>query len=77
MAQLILTVEDNAMLSDLKRAVKMLRGVVKVTVKNEVGTSSTLNKETAEAVMEAKRGEFAGELDTSSKENLIASIMAL
>lgn len=77
MAQLILTVEDNAMLSDLKRAVKMLRGVVSVTVKKETGASSKSSKETAKAVMEAMRGDFAGELDTSSKENLRASIMAL
>lgn len=77
MAQLILTIENNAMLSDLKRAVKMLRGVVNVTVKKDAGTLSAFSKETAEAVLEAKRGDFAGELDTSSKENLKASIMAL
>jgi len=73
MAQLILQVEDNTLLPDLKKAAEMLRGVISVTVKKE----ETFGKETAESLMEAKRGNFAGELDTSSKENLKASIMAL
>lgn len=73
MAQLILQIEDNAMLPELKRAVKLLRGVVSVTVKKE----DMPCKETVESIMEARRGDFVGELDASSKENLKASIMAL
>lgn len=42
MAQLILQVEDNAQLLDLKRAVEMFRGVISVTVKKE--TVSIPNK---------------------------------
>lgn len=77
MIQLVLTIEDDAMLPDLKRAVKMLRGVVGVTVKKEVAGNSEPNKETVEAIWEARRGDFAGELDVSSEESLRASIMAL
>lgn len=45
MIQLVLTIEDDAMLPDLKRAVKMLRGVVGVTVKKEVaGNSEPIKK---------------------------------
>ena len=76
MAQLILQVEDDAMLPDLKKAVKMLRGVISVTVKKEEAVSIP-NKETIKAIEEARRGCFAGELDASSKETLKASIMAL
>ena len=75
MAQLILEVEDNAQLLDLKRAGEMFRGVISVTVKKE--TASIPNKKTIEAIKEAKRGNFAGELDVSSKETLKSSIMAL
>lgn len=75
MVQLILQVEDNAQLLDLKRAVEMLRGVISVTVNKE--TASIPNKNTIEAIKEAKRGNFAGELDVSSKETLKSSIMAL
>lgn len=77
MTQLILTVDDNVILADLKKAVKMLRGVVSVTVKDEADILSKPNEETLEAIKEAKRGDFAGELDASSKERLKASIMAL
>lgn len=73
MAQLILQVDDNALLPDLKKAVELLRGVVSVTVKKE----ETPSKETVESIMEARQGDFAGELDASSKEKLKASIMAL
>lgn len=43
----------------------MLRGGISVTMKK---IASMLNKKTIEAIKEAKRGNFAGELDVSSKE---------
>lgn len=54
MTQLIVTVEDVSLLSELKRAIKMLRGVEKISVKR---TESTLvNRTTLKAIEEVKTG---------------------
>lgn len=51
MAQLIVTVEDVSLLSDLKKAIKMLRGVDSISVRK---TEHTLNKTTLRAMQDAK-----------------------
>lgn len=76
MKQIILTVEDNSLVPKLKAAVKMLQGVVSVKVMDEAETPKP-NKETMEAIKEIQDGKYAGELDTSSKDALLKSIMSL
>ena len=53
MAQLIVTVDDLELLSDLKRAIKMLRGVKDITVQKTVDVP---NKTTQRAIEELKEG---------------------
>ena len=50
MTQLIVNIEDVSMLSDLKRAIMMLRGVVSISEKENV------NETTLKAIEEAKNG---------------------
>lgn len=76
MKQIVLTVEDNSLVPKLKAAVKMLQGVVSVKVMDEAETPKP-NKETMEAIKEIQDGKYAGELDTSSKDALLKSIMSL
>lgn len=74
MAQIILNVEDNSLVPKLKEAVKLLCGVISVQVREE---NEMPGRDTLQALEEAKRGEFAGELDASSKEAIKRSIMEL
>lgn len=53
MAQLIVTVDDLELLPDLKRAIKMLRGVKDITVQTTVDIP---NKATQRAIKELKEG---------------------
>ena len=52
MAQLIVTVEDASLLSDLKRAIKMLRGVTNISERK----SDSLNDVTKQAIADAREG---------------------
>lgn len=53
MKQLIVTVEDASLLSDLKRAIKMLRGVSDISVKKE---EKACNATTLRAMKDVKEG---------------------
>ena len=53
MTQLIVNVEDISLLSDLKKAIMMLRGVASISEKNDV---SNVNTDTLKAMEEAKAG---------------------
>ena len=53
MAQLIVTVEDASLLPDLKKAIKMLRGVGNISVKK---AEASLNKTTLRAMRDVKEG---------------------
>ena len=52
MTQLIINIEDTSLLSELKQAIKMLRGVGSVSVKHSKNT--VINKATLKAMEEAK-----------------------
>lgn len=47
--QLIVTVEDASLINDLKRAIKMMRGVSKIAVKKQKKTEIELAREDAKA----------------------------
>ncbi len=47
--QLIVTVEDASLINDLKRAIKMMRGVRKIAVKKQKKTEIELAREDAKA----------------------------
>lgn len=70
MKQLILTIDDEAQIAKIKNAVKLLTGVVSVREKR-----SMPNKETMASIEEAKRGEYAGELDATSPDTIMRDIM--
>ena len=53
MAQLIVTVEDASLLPDLKKAIKMLRGVGNISVKK---AEAPLNETTLRAMRDVKEG---------------------
>ena len=53
MTQLIVTVEDLKLLSDLKQAIKMLRGVKDITIRETVDMP---NDTTQQAIEELKEG---------------------
>lgn len=53
MTQLIVTVEDMNLLPELKRAIKMLRGVKDITERKE---ENVLNEKTEQAIAELKEG---------------------
>ena len=53
MAQLIVTVEDASLLPDLKKAIKMLRGVGNISVKK---AETPLNENTLRAMRDVKEG---------------------
>lgn len=52
MAQLIVTVEDASLVSDLKRAIRMLRGVTNISEKKP----DSLNEVTKQAIADAREG---------------------
>ncbi len=53
MTQLVVTVEDLSLVSDLKRAIKMLRGVKNIVV---CKTEDIPNKVTERAILELEEG---------------------
>lgn len=53
MTQLVVTVEDLSLVSDLKRAIKMLRGVKNIVV---CKTEDIPNQVTERAILELKEG---------------------
>ena len=53
MTQLIVTIEDASLLPDLKKAIKMLRGVGNISVKKAAGP---LNETTLRAIRDVKEG---------------------
>lgn len=53
MPQLIVTVEDASLLSDLKKAIKMLRGVGDISVRK---SDMSLNEKTLHAMRDVKEG---------------------
>ncbi|NPD81204.1 hypothetical protein HPS57_04365 [Prevotella sp. PINT] len=59
----------------LSRLLKIISGMNGITIIND--DEDMPNAETRQAIEEARRGEFAGTLDASSKESLMNSIMAL
>ena len=77
MREITLYVEDDAVVSKIKAAANMIKGVVSVKVGKKKEERPKVNKETLEALEEIRRGEYAGELDSSSEEAIINSIMAL
>lgn len=54
MTQLIVNVEDVSLLSELKHAIMMLRGVSSITEKSDV--ESSLNPVTQQAIEDARSG---------------------
>ena len=56
MSQLIVTIEDTNLLSQIKKAISLLKGVSAVKVK-KTDTVATLNKTTLEAMRAAENGE--------------------
>lgn len=56
MTQLIVSLEDNSMLGDIKKAIKLLRGVVSVKTIASPKNSSQINAETEEAIKELENG---------------------
>ena len=77
MREITLYVEDDAVVSKIKAAANMIKGVVSVKVGKKKEEGPKFNKETLEALEEIRRGEYAGELYSSSEEAIINSIMAL
>jgi hypothetical protein len=55
--QMIITLEDNALVADIKRALKMIRGVASVRVAN-VGDDKTITPAMRQSINKARR-EFA------------------
>jgi len=53
MTQLIVTIEDVSLLPDLKKAIKMLRGVSTISVKK---SENKINTTTLRAIQDAKEG---------------------
>jgi len=53
MPQLIVTVEDASLLSDLKKAIKMLRGVGDISIRK---SDISLNEKTLRAMRDVKEG---------------------
>ena len=53
MAQLVVTIDDSKLLPDLKKAIKMLKGVTHISVNKNV---SEANKKTLEAIRDVKNG---------------------
>ncbi len=53
MTQLIVTIEDVSLLPDLKKAIKMLRGVSTISVKK---SKKSFNKTTLHAMQDVKEG---------------------
>ena len=53
MPQLIVTIEDASLLPDLKKAIKMLRGVGNISVKK---AETPLNENTLRAMRDVKEG---------------------
>ena len=53
MTQLIVTIEDASLLPDLKKAIKMLRGVGNISVKK---AETPLNENTLRAMRDVKEG---------------------
>ena len=53
MTQLIVTIEDASLLPDLKKAIKMLRGVGNIYVKK---AETSLNETTLRAMLDVKEG---------------------
>ena len=51
MAQLVVTIDDSKLLPDLKKAIKMLKGVTHISVNKNV---SKANKKNLEAIRDAK-----------------------
>lgn len=76
MREITLYVEDDAVVSKIKAAANMIKGVISVKV-GKKKEEPKFNKETLEALEEIRRGEYAGKLDASSKDALLESIMAL
>lgn len=56
-AQMIVTLEDNALVSDIKRALKMIRGVASVRVAN-LGDENTITPSMRRSINKA-RSEYA------------------
>lgn len=54
MTQLIVSLEDTSMLADIKKAIRLLRGVVSV---KESKTSDTPNATTLKAIEEVENGD--------------------
>ena len=54
MTELIVTVEDLKLLSDLKRAIKMLRGVKDITVRETVDMPNDMTQRAIEELKEGK-----------------------
>lgn len=77
MREITLYVEDDAVVSKIKAAANMIKGVVSVKVGKQKEEEPNFNKETLEALEEIRSGKYAGELDSSSEEAIINSIMAL
>lgn len=53
MAQLVVTIDDSKLIPDLKKAIKMLKGVSNISVNKNV---SEANKKTLEAIRAAQNG---------------------
>lgn len=66
MTQLIVSLEDNSMLGDIKKAIKLLRGVTSVKTYGVSNKKSKINAETEEAIneLESGRGIVCDDMDS-------------
>ena len=69
---------DPSILEDLKRTLKLIRGVGKISVKARKSGKERMynypNAETVEAIAEAKSGGYAGTIDITNFDSFMNSI---
>lgn len=56
MTQLIVSLEDNSMLNDIKKAIRLLRGVSSVKISKSSYKEEKINAETEKAIQELESG---------------------
>jgi len=70
--QLEITLEENAVVSDIKRAMKMIKGVASVRVIKAKSSATELNETTIKAIEDVKAGKT---YKTSSVDDLLAQCL--
>ena len=74
MTQLIVSLEDNSMLGDIKKAIKLLRGVASVKTYGSTKRKREINAETEEAIREIESGHGIVCDDMESYLNLVRDV---